>query len=301
METPTGRGWRSWRRILVVAVAIALAAGVYAAGIVLYFAAQHGPAEYIKNPQTNDQLEALVRTASIDPNKGDLVLRVEVRAKGSLLGSDGVSVTRPVSVDVVGATGTASYRYAAGDRISPVEVTIGLSGDVNSYPFDSYHSPFGVVATASPPTGNQPGPAPPTSAPPTRLVFDGTLSGYQVTAKPITMHAEPDLLRLDLSMNRAPLTRAFAILILVLQALLAAAAAALAIVVWTRHRRIEITMMTWLAALLFAIVPLRSAMPGAPAIGALVDELVFFWAVTIIAMSLVSILILWVRRPPKPT
>jgi Domain of unknown function (DUF4436) len=211
METPTGRGWRSWRRVLVVAVGIALAAGVYAAGIVLYFAAQHGPAEYVKNPKKTDQLEALVRTASIDPNKGDLVLRVEVRATGSLLGPDGVSVTRPVSLDVVGATGTASYRYGAGDRISPVEVTIGLSGDVNSYPFDSYSSPFGVVATASPPTSNQPGPA--ASAPPTLLVFDGTLSGYQVTAKPITVHAEPDLLRLDLSINRAPLTRAFAILL----------------------------------------------------------------------------------------
>ncbi len=240
-----------------------------------------------------------MRTISIDPNKGDLMLRVEVRANGSLLGSDGVSVTRPVSLDIVGATGTASYRYAAGDRISPVEVTIGMSGDVNSYPFDSYHSPFGVVATASPPTSNEPGPAPP--APPTLLAFDGTLSGYQVTAKPITDHAQPDLLRLDLSINRAPLTRAFAILILLLQALLAAAAAALAIVVWTRHRRIEITMMTWLAALLFAIVPLPSAMPGAPAIGALVDELVFFWAVTIIAMSLLSILIQWIRRPPSRT
>src|SRR5260370_2785745 len=151
METATARGRRSWRRVLVVAVGIALAAAVYAAGIVLYFAAQHGPAEDVKNPHKSPELQALVRTISIDPNKGDLMLRVEVRANGSLLGSDGVSVTRPVSLDIVGATGTASYRYAAGDRISPVEATIGRSGDATSYPFHSHPPPLAARSPPPPP------------------------------------------------------------------------------------------------------------------------------------------------------
>jgi hypothetical protein len=56
-------------------------------------------------------------------------------------------------------------------------------------------------------------------------------------------------------------------------------------------------MFSWLAALLFAMVPLRSAMPGAPPIGALSDVLAFFWAEMLIALSLVLIVFTWLRRP----
>jgi hypothetical protein len=298
METPAGRRRWGWHHILLAAVAVALV-GVYATGIGLYLSAQQPPAEYVKDPKvTGDQLEARVKTASIDPNRGDLVLRVEVRPGKDLLGADGVSVTQPVSVDVVGGTGTASHRYAPGDRISPVDVTIGLAGDTNSYPFDTYHSPFLVFVTISrSPGGSTQSAVAPAAV--TRLVFDGTLSGYRVTSKPRAEGAsDPDLLALDLTIRRTPATDAFAILILMLQVLLAGAAAALAVLIWSRHRRVEVTMLTWLAAMLFAIVPLRNAMPGAPPIGALVDVVVFFWAVTVIALSLVSVLIRWSRQEP---
>ncbi len=298
MEQRAGGRRRGWRRALVVV----LLAAVYAGGIGLYFAAQHGATKYIKNPKVpRDHLAALVRTISIDPSKGDLVLRVEVRPGPGLVGPDGLSVTRPVSLDVIGGNGKASYRYGPGDNISPVDVTIGLSGNYNSYPFDSYNGLFAVIATASsPPSSNQGGAAPPVA--PTQVIFDGTLSGYDVKASPMpTERADVNVLLLELSINRAPLTPAFAVLLLVLQALLGAAAAALAVFVWRRQRRVEIPMLTWLAALLFAIVPLRNAMPGAPPIGALVDVLVFFWAVTIIALSLVSVLLRWLRQPPAET
>jgi hypothetical protein len=298
METATGRRRWRWRRVALVGLGAAVLAGVYATGIGLYLSAQQRPAEYVKDPKVKgDELTALVKTASIDPNRGDLVLRVEVRAGTKLLGPDGISVTQPVRVDVIGGTGTASYRYAAGDRISPVDVTIGLGGDTNAYPFDTYHAPFLVIVTTSSPGGNPSGAATPN--PVTRLEFDGTLAGYRVTSKPRHEQvAEPDLLALDLTIRRTPATDAFAILILVLQVLLAAAAAALAVLIWSRHRRVEVTMLTWLAAMLFAIVPLRNAMPAAPPIGALVDVVVFFWAVTVIALSLVSVLIRWSRQEP---
>lgn len=298
METATG-WWRwRWPRVALVGLGAAVLVGVYVTGLGLYLSAQQGPAEYVKDPKVKgDDLTALVKTASIDPNRGDLVLRVEVRAGRNLQGADGISVTRPVRVDAVGGTGTASYRYAAGDRISPVDITIGLGGDTNAYPFDTYHAPFAVIVTTSPPGGNPSGAASPT--PVTHLEFDGTLSGYRVTSKPRKEQAaDPDVLALDLTIRRTPATDAFAILILVLQVVLASAAAALAVLIWSRHRRVEVTMLTWLAAILFAIVPLRNAMPGAPPIGALVDVVVFFWAVTVIALSLVSVLIRWSRQEP---
>ncbi|HEX6476052.1 MAG TPA: DUF4436 family protein, partial [Acidimicrobiales bacterium] len=276
----SGGGRHKWRGVVLVALAIAVVAGIYTGGLALYFAAQHrASAVSVKNDNVpRDHLEALARTVSVDPNKGDLVVRVEVRPDGGLAGPDGITVTEPVSLDVVGGTGTASYRYKAGDRISPVDVTIGLNGDVNSYPFDSYKSALIVDATATSTT--QPG-AEPTDLP-TRLVFDGTLSGYRVNASPVrTDSSAVNVLALDLTLKRASVTTAFAILLLVLQGMLAIAAALLAAFIIRGHRRVEIPMLTWLAALLFATIPLRNAMPSAPPIGAEIDVLVFFWVVTV--------------------
>ncbi len=130
------------------------------------------------------------------------------------------------------------------------------------------------------------------------MQFDGTLSGYRVNGNPLrTDSSEDNLLALDLTVKRAPVTTAFAILMLVLQGILAIAAAALAGFVIRGHRRVEIPMLTWLAALLFATIPLRNAMPSAPPIGAEIDVLVFFWVVTVISLSLVSILVTWLRQP----
>jgi hypothetical protein len=299
MKPATDRGRGSRHRTLVIGLCVALSLAVYAAGIALYFAAQRGPAEYVKNHRSPVQLDAFVRTISMDPSSGDLGLRVEVRPGPGLVGSDGVSVTRPVGIDIVGGTGTASHRYGAGDRIGPIDVTIGTAGNFNSYPFDSYKSLFAVVASTSSQGSTLQGSTP--SAAPTHFTFDGTLSGYHVTFKPLPReNADANTLALGLSIRRAPLTGTFAILIVGLQALLATAAAALALFIWSRHRRVEIAMLTWLVAMLFAIVPLRNAMPGAPPIGALVDVVIFFWAVTIIALSMVSVLVMWLLQPRRP-
>jgi hypothetical protein len=81
--------------------------------------------------------------------------------------------------------------------------------------------------------------------------------------------------------------------------LVAVAAATLAVVVVRRHRRVEPPLLTWLAALLFALIPLRNAMPGAPPIGAQVDMIVFFWVIAVITLSLLVVLAMWLRRPAR--
>src|SRR2546429_2039858 len=251
MSTATGgRRHPSRRAVVALVLGVALLVAAYAGGILLYASSQRGPAPVIENKDVPpDSLLALVKTTSIDPGKGDLVLRVEVRPEGALAGPDRVSVTRPVNIDVVGSTGKASYRYGPGDHISPIDVTIGLLGNTSSYPFDSYRAPFLVVATVpTSPTGSQPEQV--GAAVPTQLEFDGTLSGYHVSSKPLDVPGNVENeLSLDLRIRRARMTAAFAVLILFLQLLLCAAAFALAFsVAWRRRRRVEVTMLTWLAA-----------------------------------------------------
>ena len=59
---------------------------------------------------------------------------------------------------------------------------------------------------------------------------------------------------------------------MVLQWLLAISAISAAIV-WVNGRKIEVTMFGWMGALLFALIPLRNAMPAVPPVGVLSDFL----------------------------
>jgi hypothetical protein len=285
--------------VLSVALGAIVLAGLYAAGFIFYFTSQHRASSgIIKNGHVPPDLQATAQTSSFNPSTGDLVVRVLVLPLGDLVAADG-SVTRAVNVQVIGGTTTKSYRYSPGDRISPVDVTIGMAGDTNAYPFDSYRSSLALDAAAAPAASSQQSAAP--AVTPTLLTFEGTLSGYRVSTVSLpTSPADVNLLAVEMTVKRASVTVGFAILIVVLQGLLAVAAAALAVVMISRHRRVEIPMLTWLAALLFAIIPLRNAMPAGPPIGAEVDVVVFFWALTIITISLLVVLTTWIRQPPPP-
>src|SRR6185437_14931326 len=62
------------------------------------------------------------------------------------------------------------------------------------------------------------------------------------------------------------------------------------------HRKIEISMFSFLGALLFAFPALRNSQPGTPPIGTMSDFIAFFWAEVIIALSLLSVVLRWIIR-----
>jgi hypothetical protein len=55
-------------------------------------------------------------------------------------------------------------------------------------------------------------------------------------------------------------------------------------------------MFGWMGALLFALVPLRNAMPAVPPVGVLSDIVSFFWAEIIVAVCLVVSVTTWIKR-----
>src|SRR5436309_74945 len=174
MGGPTGERRQRWPRILAIVFGVIVLSSVYSCGVDLYRAAQRSPKPFVTHGDVpEDHLDAHVRTVSIDTNKGDLVVRVEVRPEGKLTRPDGISVAVPVRIDVAGETGRASYRYAVGDRVSPIEVTVGLVGDVNSYPFDTYEAPVVVRVLALSQSSSDPTDV--TAAFPTQFTLEGPL------------------------------------------------------------------------------------------------------------------------------
>jgi hypothetical protein len=65
-------------------------------------------------------------------------------------------------------------------------------------------------------------------------------------------------------------------------------------------RRIEVTLVGVLGAIVFALPAMRNALPGAPPLGVRADVLVFFWAelAAVIAFSL--FIAAWARRGAQP-
>jgi hypothetical protein len=301
-KTPArGRG-------LIIAAGIIVAVVVlYVAGVILYNNSQNATAVSVATSvDTPDRIDAAISTSTVDPIKGDLGLRVVLVPAGAFAAGDGLSLASPVNLQVNSSTGKSAYSFKAGERFNPVDVVVSLDdAGASTYPFDKYNGEFLLeVTAAAPATGSPPpsGTAPPAGQEiPVALTFFGGIAGYSVDA---THNATKDATVVDLAVSvaRAPVTKLFAIGVLVLQIIIAIGALSMGITVFLGRRKAELAMLTWCAALLFAITPLRNAMPGAPPIGILVDVLVYFWVVASITTALVLVITTYMRqtriRPP---
>ena len=61
------------------------------------------------------------------------------------------------------------------------------------------------------------------------------------------------------------------------------------------RRKQEMTMTSWFAALIFAMLPIRLALPGAPPMGAWIDVLVTFWVFIVLMVALAWWVIVWLQ------
>ncbi len=64
----------------------------------------------------------------------------------------------------------------------------------------------------------------------------------------------------------------------------------------TRRRTVEATLLSWSAALLFALPALRHFMPQEPPIGAAIDIYVFLWVMVAAVGAAVLVILAWVER-----
>jgi len=69
-----------------------------------------------------------------------------------------------------------------------------------------------------------------------------------------------------------------------------------AIQVATRRRQFHPPFTTWFAAMLFAIVPLRNILPGAPPPGAWIDQALVLWVLIALVASMVIYIVAWYRQ-----
>lgn len=196
---------------------------------------------------------------------------------------------------LTGTDGPSTYAYEGGAIPSPISFRFITDGAIERWPFDSHTSQFSAVMVEE--TAGS------IRAVPTILCGSAHVPGWSFAS---TQVASTGTLVLDggpvdevrLEATRSAATVAFGLVILALMIVLPVLGLSVAIRVLRGERKAEASLMSWMAAMLFATIPMRTFLPGSPPIGSWVDYLVVLWVVVGLVASLVIYAIAWLRWAP---
>lgn len=176
-----------------------------------------------------------------------------------------------------------STPISKGDDIPDVEQRFALDGTETDYPFDRYATEVQISMSG----------ADGASLPVAITVF--STDPFFRTAPGFSVDDSPGV-DFTLALRRSTPTIVYALFVIVLMLGLAAAAATAAYYVLKHRKGLLFPACSMMAAMLFALVPLRNAVPGSPPIGSVIDFASFFIAEVIIATSLIATVILGYRH-----
>jgi hypothetical protein len=240
-----------------------------------------------------NRIDVSGRIVTADPIKGDVVVRLEFTPHGSLASGDGGLLARDLELYVSSATGKNVHEFKKGKRMYPVEAVVEIyEGEPMDYPFDSHSAELSFFF--EPGKGGEAGG---NEAIPVGVEMRGSVAGLRLDTE-YAKENTPDHAVIEISIQRATTAVFFSVFIMIAMWALVIGVILLVFRVFAGHRKIEISMFSFLGALLFAFPALRNSQPGTPPIGTLSDFIAFFWAEVIVALSLLSVVLRWITRGP---
>jgi Domain of unknown function (DUF4436) len=166
-------------------------------------------------------------------------------------------------------------------------------GSFHNYPLDHYNSRLGLrLVDATQGSGG--------AVLPIHITLWEGLFGFRVEGQASTDAGE---ISIRLNVHRTNANKFFGIAAYVAMCILSLCAVTIGTLVFVGIRRIEVTMIGALGAVIFALPALRNALPGAPPLGVKADVFVFFWAELAAIVALALFVIAWARggaRPERP-
>ncbi|WP_396925092.1 DUF4436 family protein [Mycolicibacterium sp.] len=269
-------------RRLVIAFALLIA--VMAASVAGYLASRNTTDQesFFGDDSNPDRVNVTVWITKVDPTTQQLsVTIVDVAPNGALADTDG-NFTQDVTLTTA-AIGNWKADIKAGDSAPDIEQKVSVDGAVTDYPFDRYTGRLEVhVFNAQ---GNNL---------PLALTVVNTDPFFGLTTTAAT--SQNGGLAVKLGLHRSAPTIVFAVFIMLLMLGLATGAVVAAFYILHWRRGLIFPGCSMMAAILFALIPLRNAVPGNPPIGSIIDFGSFFIAEAVISMSLISSIVLGFRH-----
>jgi hypothetical protein len=282
-----GRRRRPRMRLRVIAL-IAAAACAMVTSIVLYVEGVASHSVPTHGTPASGGTTVTFDVVAVSNNYTELVGDLIVKPGPALLDSATDGLKQDLTVAVTSTTTPIRRTWSKGMLPGVFPVPITLARDVERWPFDSYYTgPITVElftgATKVPERAN--------------VTFVDRLSGWKAHVTRVN-NANP-LAPYEVDLQRSPSTMMFAIVILCIFVAIAAVGLFVAIQTLRDPRRFQSPMTTWYAAMLFAVVPLRNALPGSPTFGSWIDLTIVLWVLVALVVSMLLYIAAWWRATSK--
>src|SRR5262249_1494038 len=123
----------------------------------------------------------------------------------------------------------------------------------------------------------------------------GHIEGWIIEAKPqLVVMASVDTA--TITMDRSGAALAFDLGICVVLVAMPVLALFVAVETVRNRRKFLPPLCTWFAAMLFAVVPLRTILPGSPPAGAWVDQMLVLWVLIALIIAMGIYIVAWWRQ-----
>ncbi|WP_422743138.1 DUF4436 domain-containing protein [Mycobacterium sp. WMMD1722] len=267
---------------------------IYAAALVGYHAVA-GPARSLGPPNLGENTDTIVQVTlqGIHPVDNKVDVSVVVYPADEYMNTELNVVNTDIAVrlfvDEVNVGG--DLETPKGQLPQEINTTLTADGDPDNWPFDTYTvGPLGADVLVG--SGDD------RTFEPARLEVAGGLNSWDITSErsgPATQSADDgDYQTVTLSRARGPLAFDLGLCLVLLT--LPALALFVSIEMLRGRRKFMPPFGTWYAASLFAIVPIRNFMPGAPPPGAWIDQILVLWVLVALTAAMVLYFVAWYRR-----
>ncbi len=269
---------------------VVVVVGMYVASVALY--AHSGAAHSQPDvPAAGDQTTVTMDVEEIQANYSVLVANLTLSPASSMLDPVDHHLNEDLSLRVRSVATPTRRTWTKGMLPGVFPVPLTIAGEIEEWPFDHYHSgPIEIELMHG--AGTVPERVP--------VTFINHLAGWQVAASK-SNGVGPYRVTLQRSLSAA----SFGIVIVGVLIAIAGLGLFVAIQTVRDRRKFQPPMTTWYAAMLFAVVPLRNALPGSPPFGGWIDITIVLWVLVVLVVSMALYIFCWWRhlRPEvdKPT
>ncbi|BBZ37637.1 DUF4436 domain-containing protein [Mycobacterium conspicuum] len=260
--------------------------GAYIATIALYAKSGCGcPRPLIEDQSAPDGTSVTISLEDLQSVKGALTANVTVQPGAGLLDPQTHGLNADLSVVIHSSVSPSKRTWTAGMTPGVYPVPLTISGDPSNWPFDRYRTgPISVDIIRGGASVAQRVP----------VNFVDRVPGWLLAVSPVSGGATPALYRVEL--HRSPSTAAFGAVIVGVLIAIAGVSLFVAVQTLRNKRKFQPPMTTWYAAMLFAVVPLRNALPDSPPIGSWLDVTVTLWVIVVVVMSMLIYISCWWRH-----
>ncbi|HJQ23401.1 MAG TPA: DUF4436 family protein [Blastocatellia bacterium] len=301
---------------IIVALAACVLAFVYVTVLRGYKSEGDNRSFHISDkPADNDYIKVDLKVIGVDPIKGDMTVRMAFNPEGDMQ-KDEFSPAHDITLFINSATGKQEHKFEKGKRMNPMDVTIPLEGQASDYPFDSHEAVLEMIMTtpvkaeAKPEQPKETGDEEHAAAPkpqekgsfydtnepvPMAVEFEGSIPGLKLDAEK-DKDSDVGYTGIEMKISRSSTVVFFSTFVMILMLCLTLVAIIMMLRFWLGGRKVELGAMSLYGAMLFAFPAMRNSQPGVPPLGTYSDFISFFWAESLIAILLVTIISLWAFR-----